>query len=367
MQIRRRRGKVLPKESVLAIGLSVIFLTFTFSACKVSAASTKIAVDPSTTATTIGSSFSVDLNVTDIINFTCWQFSLYYLKSILNCTAVTEGPFLKSGGGTFFLKQINNTYDSTYGLALAACTLLKLNVSVNGSGVIATVVFKAVGLGNSPLHLDEIILGDEKIPPQPIPYTAVDGTVQVVPGVGHDVAITDVIPIKSVVGKGYGCNITVVTQNHGGYAETYNITLHANETKIATKLVTVQVSGTATVDFTWNTSNYAFGNYRMWAYAWPVLGETNTANNNFTDGTVTIAHVGDITADGKCDIQDLARVSAAFGSIRVNDPNDPRYGQYWHTVACSTCPHTPNADITNDAKIDIQDLARTSANFGWHE
>jgi hypothetical protein len=74
--------------------------------------------------------------------------------------------------------------------------------------------------------------------------------------------------------------------------------------------------------------------------------------------------VGDITGDGKCDIQDLARVSAAFGSRRVNDPNDPRYGQYRHTVTCPTCPHTPNADINNDAKIDIQDLAIVSRHFG---
>jgi hypothetical protein len=83
-----------------------------------------------------------------------------------------------------------------------------------------------------------------------------------------------------------------------------------------------------------------------------------------SDGTVIISHVGDITGDGKCDIQDLARVSAAFGSRRVNDPNDPRYGQYRHTVTCPTCPHTPNADINNDAKIDIQDLAIVSRHFG---
>ena len=346
MQIRRRRGKVLPKESVLAIGLSVIFLTFTFSACKVSAASTKIAVDPSTTATTIGSSFSVDLNVTDIINFTCWQFSLYYLKSILNCTAVTEGPFLKSGGGTFFLKQINNTYNSTYGLALAACTLLKLNVSVNGSGVIATVVFKAVGLGNSPLHLDEIILGDEKIPPQPIPYTAVDGTVQVVPGVGHDVAITDVIPIKSVVGKGYGCNITVVTQNYGGYAETYNITLHANETEIATKLVTVQVSGTATVDFTWNTSSFAKGNYTIRAVADTVPGETETEDNTLVDGMIYVGIPGDLNADAKVNILDAIILAGAFGSF----PGHPSW--------------KPNADINGDGRVNILDAILLSGHYG---
>jgi len=350
--------------------VSLLFLFFILvpmlPILKTYAATPAITVDPPVSNVTIGDTFNININVTNIANFTGWQLNLYFLKAVLNCTAAVEGPFLKTGGGTFYNKTITNNFNATHGKLLAYSALLGMT-SVNGSGTILTVTFKAVGVGNTPLHMDGIKLLDEKIPPKPIPYTAVDGTVQVVSGVGHDVAITDVIPIKSVVGKGYGCNITVVTENYGGYAETYNITLHANGTEIATKLVTVQVSGAATVDFTWNTSNYAFGNYTMWAYAWPVLGETNTANNNFTDGTVTIAHVGDITADGKCDIQDLARVSAAFGSIRVNDPNNPRYGQYWHTVTCSTCPHTPNADITNDGKIDIQDLARTSANFGWHE
>jgi len=325
-----------------------------------------ISVDPPVSNVTIGDTFNININVTNIVNFTCWELKLYFLKGVLNCTAAVEGPFLKTGGGTFYDKTITNNFNSTHGKLAAYSTLLG-NTSVAGSGTILTVTFKAVGVGNTPLHMADTKLGDEKIPPKPIPYTAVDGTVQVVSGVGHDVAITDVIPIKSVVGQGYGCNVTVVTENYGGYAETYNITLRANGTGIAAKLVTVQVSGAATVDFTWNTSGFAYGNYTVSAYAWPVQGETSTGDNTLSDGTVIISHLGDITGDGKCDIQDLARVSGAFGSLRVNDPNDPRCGQYWHTVACPTCPHTPNADITNDAKIDIQDLARTSANFGWHE
>jgi len=183
----------------------------------------------------------------------------------------------------------------------------------------------------------------------------------------HDVAITRYEQSKDVVGVGYSCSITATVQNQGDYTETFNVTVYANTTIIGSENVTLPAGNSTTMAFTWNTSGFAYGNYTVSAYAWPVQGETDTDDNTFTDDTITISHLGDITGDGKCDIQDLARVSAAFGSLRINDPDDPRYGQYWHPVTCPTCPHTPNADITNDAKIDIQDLARTSANFGWHE
>jgi hypothetical protein len=183
----------------------------------------------------------------------------------------------------------------------------------------------------------------------------------------YDIATSAVAASKTVVGQDYPASVDIVVENQGNFTETFNVTAYANSTVIGSENVTLTAGSSATVTFTWDTAGFAYGNYTVSAYAWPVQGETSTGDNTFTDGTVIISHVGDITGDGKCDIQDLARVSGAFGSRRVNDPDDPRYGQYWHPVTCPTCPHTPNADITNDAKIDIQDLARTSANFGWHE
>jgi hypothetical protein len=346
VQIRRRKGIVLPKKSVLAITLLVIFLTLTFSACKVSAASTKIAVNPPTTVTTLGSSFSVDVNVTDIVNFTCWQFNLYYLKSILNCTAVTEGPFLKTGGSTYFNPNpIVNNYNSTHGCIQAYSTLLG-STSVSGSGVIVTVVFKAVGLGNSPLHLDEIKLGDEKIPPQPIPYTAADGTVQVVPAVGHDVAITDVIPIKSVVGKGYGCNITVVTENHGSYGETFNVTVYANTTVIASQAVTLTSGNSTTISLVWDTTGFTKGSYTISAYAWPVPGETDTADNTCMGGIVTVTIPGDLNGDFKVSLADLVTLAIAYGSR----PGDTRWN--------------PNADIDGNSVVGLSDLVILANHYG---
>ena len=88
-------------------------------------------------------------------------------------------------------ENITNNLNYTHGQLRAFSTPLG-NTVVTGSGTLLTVTFKAVGGGNIPIHIADIELGDEKIPPQPILYTAVDGTVQVVFGVGHDVAITNV-------------------------------------------------------------------------------------------------------------------------------------------------------------------------------
>jgi hypothetical protein len=304
-----------------------------------------ILVDPPVSSVTIGDTFNINIDVTDIADFTCWQLKLYFLRSVLNCTAAVEGPFLKTGGGTFYDKTITNNFNATHGQLLAYSTLLG-DTSVTGSGAILTVTFKAVGIGNTPLHMADINLGDEKIPPQPIPYTAVDGTVQVAAGVGHDVAIVGVIPKKTIAGKGYGCNITVSTENHGAYVETYNVILHANETEIETKLVTVPIAGVVTVDFTWNTSSFAFGGYTIWAYAWPVPGETFTSDNNYTDGTVMVLWPGDIqTPFRKIDMKDIAYIAKRF----LLPPSDPLWD--------------PNADLNNDGKVDMKDIGTVAKYF----
>jgi uncharacterized repeat protein (TIGR02543 family) len=143
-----------------------------------SAASTTLAVNPLNSYVTIGHAVNVDINVTDVANLTSWQFTLYFLNAVLNCTGITEGPFLPTGGGTFFGKTITNNFNSTHGKLVAYSTLLG-TTSVNGSGVLATITFGTLSVGDSPLHLSDTKLGDEKIPPQPIPHTIIDGSVHV--------------------------------------------------------------------------------------------------------------------------------------------------------------------------------------------
>jgi hypothetical protein len=162
----------------------------------------------------------------------------------------------------------------------------------------------------------------------------------------HDIAATNVKHFKSVVGQNYTTKIDLTVENQGDFTEAFNVTLYVNTTEIETKHVTLTNGASTTLTFTWNTTGFAKGNYTLWAYAWPVQGETDTDDNTFVDGWVVVAMLGDINADGIVDIFDCVRIALAFGA----KPSDPNWD--------------PNSDITNDNIIDIFDLVIIAIHFG---
>jgi parallel beta-helix repeat protein len=158
---------------------------------------------------------------------------------------------------------------------------------------------------------------------------------------------------RTVVSQGYSTTINVTIENQGGFAETFDFSLYANETIIESENVTLPAGNSTTITFTWNTTGFAYGNYTLSAYAWPVPDETNTADNNFTGGWVIVSLVGDITGpdgwpDGKCDMRDIGYVARRF----MCKPGDPLWD--------------PNADIDDNAKIDMKDIGTTARHFGEH-
>jgi hypothetical protein len=162
----------------------------------------------------------------------------------------------------------------------------------------------------------------------------------------HDIAVLSVNPLKTIVGQGYTMQTNVTVTNQGDYTETFNVTLYANTTAIETKQVTLTSLNSTTITYTWNTTDYAKGNYTMWAYAEPVQGETETADNTFADGIVYVGVSGDINGDGTVDIFDAIILSTAFGS-KPNQPN-------WN----------PNTDLDNSGETDIFDAIILSTHFG---
>jgi hypothetical protein len=99
-----------------------------------------------------------------------------------------------------------------------------------------------------------------------------------------------------------------------------------------------------------------YGNYTIEAAAEPVLGETNTANNNCTcDKPVHVGVPGDISGptqgvyDGKCDMRDINYLIGKFNG----KPGDPKWA--------------PNADVNNDNVINMRDIQIAILNFNKHE
>jgi len=161
-----------------------------------------------------------------------------------------------------------------------------------------------------------------------------------------DIEVINVTSSKNIVGQRYSILINVTIANEGDYTETFDVTAYANMKPIKTKAITLTSKSIITINFEWNTTGFDKGNYTIWSYAWPILGEIDTADNTKTDGWVIIAIVGDINADGIVDIEDLYLIALAYGTT----PGHPRYN--------------PNLDVNCDGIIDIEDIYVAALHYG---
>ncbi|MCJ7768704.1 dockerin type I domain-containing protein, partial [Candidatus Bathyarchaeota archaeon] len=163
----------------------------------------------------------------------------------------------------------------------------------------------------------------------------------------HDVAVTSLTTSKTVVGRGYLTLIDATLENHGGYDETVSVTFYTNTTAIGSIPNIVLTSGNSrNVAFPWNTTTFAKGNYTISAYAQPVSGETDTADNTFVDGLIKVSCVGDLNGDYVTDGQDYQLVKNAIPSM----PELPKWN--------------PNADLNDDGIVDGQDFQTVKNNIG---
>jgi hypothetical protein len=146
------------------------------------AGSTRVFINPvSQTINAIGDSFTVNVSVADVTNLYSYEFKLYYNSTVMNGTQVIEGSFLKSGGQTFYYKRnFTDHYDLTHGVVYIVCLLLENVSGVSGSGVLTTIKFKSVSVGDFvPLHLVDVALYDSS--GSQIPHEVLGGTATVVP------------------------------------------------------------------------------------------------------------------------------------------------------------------------------------------
>jgi len=215
--------------------------------------------------------------------------------------------------------------------------LSEIGVNNVGRGVINHVGFGQLESGDS-YHVDtwwdDCVIADSYIGSAPV--------------FGHDVSIANVLPLKTVVGRGYAANIMVNAADLGEYSETFNVTVSANSTSFASQNVTLSSGGSATLAFSWDVKGFAYGSYALRAYASPVPGETDLTNNNFTDGAVTVTIPGDVNGDFTVDIYDALMLAGAF--------NAGPGGHSWNS----------NVDINGDSVVDIYDAIILADHFGQH-
>jgi hypothetical protein len=163
----------------------------------------------------------------------------------------------------------------------------------------------------------------------------------------HDVAVTDVAVSSNAIYQGWVLGVNVTVTNLGNATETFTATLYYDTTVISTQNIQdLEPNATLTLIFTWNTTNVPYcHNYTIKAVASTVLGETNTANNEFVYSFVKVKILGDINGDGYVNIKDAVILGVAFGA-KLDDPN-------WN----------PQADLNQDGYVNIKDAVTLGRNF----
>jgi len=168
-----------------------------------------------------------------------------------------------------------------------------------------------------------------------------------IPYAEHDIAIKNITVPKTIACQGYNTSIYVELENQGNVSETFNVTTYANTTEIETKEITLSNGNSTIIEFIWNTTGWAKGNYTISAYAWPPLGETDLADNTlFADKEVCVTIPGDVDGDRDVDIYDVVKITGIYGSKR----GDPQFN--------------PNSDLDDDGEIKIYDVVRCTSHYG---
>jgi len=112
----------------------------------------------------------------------------------------------------------------------------------------------------------------------------------------HDVAIRSVTASPTTVTPGQVVNVQVMVENQGDFTESFNVTAYYDGNPIGTPQTVINIPAPfiRVLSFTWNTMSVPPGTYTISANASIVPGETDIADNSFTDGTVTVLTVHDV-------------------------------------------------------------------------
>jgi len=109
------------------------------------------------TAIYIGNTFTLHLNVENITDLAGWQCNIVFDPNVLEAVEVTEGDFLKKGGGTTYFQA--STIDNTVGTITDLVAARTSIGGVSGTGRLLSVTFKAKTIGNTQITVTNLHAG----------------------------------------------------------------------------------------------------------------------------------------------------------------------------------------------------------------
>jgi len=115
-----------------------------------------ISIDPAEATANPGESFTINVNVQDIVDLYSYQVQVNFDPNVLEATGAQEGPFLPEGttspDGTYFVPPVIED-DNIF----LACVTLGRYPGVSGSGTLFNVTFNVLDAGTSDLDFSEMM------------------------------------------------------------------------------------------------------------------------------------------------------------------------------------------------------------------
>jgi len=105
----------------------------------------------------------------------------------------------------------------------------------------------------------------------------------------RDVAVLNVTPAKTSVGRGENLSTVVQVENRGNATENFRVTLYTNTTSIGMQYTyNLPANTIRNLSFNWNTTSSQLGSYQLKAVAETVTDESQTADNTYIGDFVTV-------------------------------------------------------------------------------
>lgn len=306
-----------------------------------------IRVEPGLVQTQEGLSFTVSVRITDPVDLWGLNFNMSWDTSLLEYVSHSLYiPVNTYAWGVLYSPATitKNEVDPIVGTYWVAASSSGAASTFNRDGTVFNMTFRALGVGTCYLNIPSSELKN-KVGEQ-MTHLVWRGTVETSPGF-HDVAVTAISPMGTLIAQGYKTKINVTVANEGTFTESFNCTIYANGTAIANVTV-ISLAGLTEAEYTvtWITTGWTYGNYTLSANATTVGGETEISDNSLTESWIIVTLPGDVEGDGDVDIFDIVKIAGSYGSKE----GQPKYD--------------PNCDVDKDKDVDIFDVVIAAGNYG---
>jgi hypothetical protein len=365
--VKIKLGKILVYVLVTVFLASTVYVIMPVHAAKtvniVNAVDGSNNFNYTTAQKSVGDTFVVNITITDAFDITSWQIGIQWDPTLLDFDSFivpTDHIFATMNPVTA------GPDTSTPGLAIYGAAAGYGKGSFNGTGRLAQLTLKikqAVGAGQTVqcdisfegMFIDTFILdrnggdvtSDYTFNIAHYQYSGPAGPAQT-----HDIAVTNVAPSSTSVIENASLNINMTITNNGDFTETFDAGVKANGTNVALNQTVTNLASHAstTLTFAWNTTTFALGSYSIIGIAGPVTGETNTADNSRSGGTVQIVVP---SADHDIAVTNVAPINTAIGqgftlNVSVTVANNGLFAETFDVaIYANVTQAAPSQTVTN--------------------